>query len=258
LKKACISLSEALDLGTREHIAFVGGGGKTTLLLTLSRELRKNKKRVLTSTTTKLWLREAEEFDPLLFTDSENFNLERLSGELGDTGNPFLAVRKLESGKVEGIDPTLADRIFNELGVDTLLLEADGAAGRPLKAPAGNEPVIPQTATRVVALLGVEALGKKVGPETVFRPDPFETITGLGQDDEINPRDLAALLLNPLGLFRGSPDDAARVVFLNKLDLIKDDRMALELGQLLLDDPQQRIHRVVMGSLKKGKFIRLN
>jgi hypothetical protein len=57
LKKEVASLMEALAIGAREHIALVGGGGKTTLMFALAEEVSRNEKRVITSTTTKVWHR---------------------------------------------------------------------------------------------------------------------------------------------------------------------------------------------------------
>ena len=53
------SLIEALDLGPREHIAFGGGGGKTSLMFALAEELTGRNKTVLSSTTTKVSYKEA-------------------------------------------------------------------------------------------------------------------------------------------------------------------------------------------------------
>jgi probable selenium-dependent hydroxylase accessory protein YqeC len=55
--RRCRTLAEALDVGRGEVVAFVGGGGKTTALLRLVRELRLLGWRVLASTTTKVGLR---------------------------------------------------------------------------------------------------------------------------------------------------------------------------------------------------------
>ena len=50
-----LSLCSALDCGRGDVVAFVGGGGKTTLMLTLARELAEQQKcRVLVTTTTRM------------------------------------------------------------------------------------------------------------------------------------------------------------------------------------------------------------
>ncbi len=54
-----MGLISALGLGPREHIAIVGGGGKTSLCFALAEELLRTGTRVITTTTTKVWHKEA-------------------------------------------------------------------------------------------------------------------------------------------------------------------------------------------------------
>ncbi|MBW1766367.1 MAG: hypothetical protein JRJ65_04860 [Deltaproteobacteria bacterium] len=58
-EKSVSRLTTALALEPREHLALVGGGGKTSLMFALAEELRLTRKRVVTSTTTKIRHREA-------------------------------------------------------------------------------------------------------------------------------------------------------------------------------------------------------
>ncbi|NNF87990.1 MAG: hypothetical protein HKM97_05660, partial [Acidimicrobiia bacterium] len=51
-----VDLAAAFGLGPRELVAFTGGGGKTSLLLNLGRQLTGRGDRVLITTTTKLGL----------------------------------------------------------------------------------------------------------------------------------------------------------------------------------------------------------
>ena len=178
------SLEEALGLGPREHVALVGAGGKTSLMFALAGELSKRKRRVLSSTTTKIWHHEARRAASIhLIKDKASWR-EELEKGLETEGHVFIGDSLLESGKIEGIGPSLADELFQSRGMDYLLVEADGAAGHPVKAPTEHEPVIPSTTTKVVALMGLEAMGQKLGPESVFRLEHFQKLTGtaLGQD----------------------------------------------------------------------------
>lgn len=84
------SLAEALGLGPREHIALVGGGGKTSLLLALATELQGAGKRVLTSTTTKMWQREAARVPDLCFQGAQPRWREVLRKAMGEAGHMFL------------------------------------------------------------------------------------------------------------------------------------------------------------------------
>lgn len=254
LKKKVKSLIEALAVGSREHIALVGGGGKTTLMSALTDELRRNGKRVFASTTTKVWHREALEYEKvLLLEDDADWKNKKAEGwSIGRS--VFVGKRILDTGKVEGISATLADEIFHDSTVDYLVLEADGSAGRPLKAPAEHEPVIPRSVTMVVAMMGLEAAYARLDEETAFRVERVRTITGLHPGDLLTPSALAKVFLHPAGLFKGTPEGSRKVVFLNKGDLIKEEAKVADLADILLADSMKKIDRVIVGSLKKGVY----
>ncbi len=248
------SLSDALGLGPREHIALVGGGGKTSLMFALAEELVGRDKIILTSTTTKVSHREAQ-VAPSVVLLAASTKKEELDRKLRSERHVFVSERLLDSGKVQGIDPALADRLYRELSVDYLLVEADGSAGHPVKAPASHEPVIPESVTMVLALLGLEALGGVFSSETVFRPERVAEITGLRPGEEISAHALASLFFHPDGLFKGSPASARRMAFLNKLDLLPDKSRATDLAELILADAKSEIAQAIVGSLKLKSYL---
>jgi probable selenium-dependent hydroxylase accessory protein YqeC len=115
--------------------------------------------------------------------------------------------------------------------------------------------VIPESVTIVLALLGLEALGRIFSPETVFRPELAAKITGLMPGEELSAFALAKLFLNPQGLFKGSPASAKRMAFLNKLDLLPEESRATDLADLVLTDAKNGVARTIIGSLKKGSYL---
>jgi len=254
LEKTFNNLTAALGLEAREHVALVGGGGKTRLLFTLAEELRQKKKRVITSTTTKIWHHEAIHSPQVVFVQTDPAWRDELKEGLGTHGSTFLAQGLLESGKVNGITPSLADELFQGKETDYLIVEADGAAGHPVKAPAEHEPVIPSSVTKVVGMMGLEALGQELGPEIVFRMDLFTNLTGLHEGERLTPSVLSKLFLDPGGLFKGTPVTAKRVAFLNKLELLGEEQGARELARLILGESGGQIERVVTGSIIKGHY----
>jgi probable selenium-dependent hydroxylase accessory protein YqeC len=243
-----------LDLGPKEHIAFVGGGGKTSLMFALAEELVGSNKIVLTSTTTKVSYKEAGRA-PLVILLAGSAKMEELGEKLKSERHVFVSDRLLDSGKVQGIDPSLADTYYRNLPLDYLLVEADGSAGHPVKAPALHEPVIPESVTIVSALLGLEALGRAFTPETVFRPELAARITGLQSGEELSAPALAKLFLDPRGLFKGSQARAKRIAFLNKLDLLSEQSKTEDLAEIILADDKNEIDRAILGSLKNRSYL---
>jgi len=254
LNRKAKSLIDALALGAREHIALVGGGGKTTLMFALADELRRKGKRVLASTTTKVWHREALEYEKVLLIEDDGDWKNKKAEGLSIERSAFVGKSILDTGKVEGISATLADEIFHDSNVDYLVVEADGSAGHPLKAPAEHEPVISSSVTMVVAMMGLEAMSARLDEATVFRLEQVRSITGIETGGILTPSALAKVFLHPAGLFKGAPEGARRVVFLNKEDLVEEDTRAVELADILLADPMKKIDRVILGSIKKGEY----
>jgi len=250
-------LASALGLGPKELIAVVGGGGKSSLMFSLAYELQRSGHKVITSTTTKVRRTEAALAPCEVFTSIESEWRNNLLKGLQRHGHVFVAQRVIDSGKLKGIRPEAADDLYRDTFADYLVLEADGAAGRPVKTPAEHEPVVPLSATLVIAMIGLEAMGKPLEDKFVFRTDLFEKLTGLCRGERINRGSLAAIFDSPDGLFKGAPLSARRIAFLNKLDLIDNRREAGALAGRILRSKGASVDRVVVGSVIKNEYLLL-
>jgi len=255
MKRPLGILGSALGIGAREHVALVGGGGKSTLLLTLAGELHRRGLKVVTTTTTKMWVEEGNQVPGTVFLSSEGGWEEPLSEALKKYGHVFVCRDVLASGKAAGIPKSVADAIFQTSLVSHVLVEADGAAGRPVKAPGPTEPVIPDSVTMVVAVMGLDGLGAPRTEAAVFRIEQFERITGLKSGGKMTPEVLARLFVHPKGLFKGSPARARRVAFLNKLDLLDERSAAFDLAAGIMKSAGSLVERVVLGSLHKKEYL---
>ena len=245
----------ALDIGRKEHVALVGGGGKTTLMFALAGELIKAGQKVITTTTTKIRHQEAARAPCKIFDLSDPAWRQKAKKALNTHRHIFVARRLLDSGKVEGISPERADNLYLCQGVDHLIVEADGASGRPVKAPAKNEPVVPSSVTVVVAIVGLEALEKPFDERIVFRTALFEKLTGLGRGETITRGCLVKIFESPKGLYKGTPAVARRVAFLNKADLLADDHIARDLADRILLSQAASVDHVVIGSVAKKRYL---
>ena len=177
-----MELSSLLDV--RPGVtAVIGGGGKTTLLRTLGEELAEKGQRVLLCASTKIF----PFLDLVNLTDpSEAALAEALAAHrLVCAGSPVPGTGKLTAPAI----PMARLAVL----ADYVLVEADGSAGRPLKAHAAHEPVIPPEANQTILLVGASCFGRPVR-EAVHRPEKFELATGLGPDDPVTPEAAAELL----------------------------------------------------------------
>ncbi len=247
-------LVSALGLGPREHIAIVGGGGKSALMFALANALSRAGARVATTTTTKVWLAQARLAPHVIFRHNHPLWREDLGRGLSESKSVFVAERPLENGKAQGIDAAVCDDLFTSGAADYIIAEADGAAGRPIKAHAPHEPVIPQSSTVVVAMAGLDCLGRPANSLTVFRLDFFLRMSGLREGQTLTPESISRLFKGVAGLFRGSPPEARLVVFLNKLDHLMGDQEAISLGRRILKTSFLPLDRVICGSLREQRY----
>ncbi|WP_195268795.1 selenium cofactor biosynthesis protein YqeC [Eubacterium sp. 1001713B170207_170306_E7] len=180
-KKLCvqnenIKLSALFGIEQPDFITVTGGGGKTTLLTCLGRELKDRGSTLLTTTTK---MRYPDAFDgEVIITASPTELLSRLKGR--DSGLYYYAERCIEEHKVKGPAPGVLDRIFKELKDWIFLNEGDGAGGKPYKIYREWEPVIPKSTTRLIHVIGCELLGAPMTSGNIHRCP--ETLRGKGFD----------------------------------------------------------------------------
>lgn len=134
-------------------------------------------------------------------------------GSVLDGGAPAFVVAQIVGSKVCGIAPELADEL-DQIG-DHVLVEADGARGRSLKAPAAHEPVIPSRADVVVVVSGLDAIGRSIA-SAAHRPHLVAALLGRQVEDVVRPVDVARVLADPNGGCKGVPEAARVVVALTK------------------------------------------
>jgi probable selenium-dependent hydroxylase accessory protein YqeC len=245
------SLTEALGIEGREVVSLAGAGGKTTLMFRLAKELSLAGKKVVTTTTTKI-LEPAPEETGFLFVDSDEQRIKDfLRGHLDQYDHITIARERLESGKLQGVSPNLVDELSHTQGFDVvMIIEADGAAGRPVKAPREHEPVIPTSTTLVVAVLGVDGFEMKLTEENVFQPERISQITGVPMGERLTDEAMAILVIHPEGIFKGAPSSARIVAFLNKVDIPNGVAKARRIAHKILNKKHKEIERIVLGQLK--------
>jgi len=244
------SLSEALELGAREMISLTGAGGKTTLMFRLARELFLEGKKVVTTTTTKILEPSEDETSHLFVSGDEERIKEFVDRHLDEYGYITLAKERIEGGKLRGISPEFADSLWNLYDIDVLIIEADGAAGRPVKAPREGEPVIPSSTTLVVAILGLDGVGKELNDQNVFQAKQISKLTGIPEDEKITEEGMALLMTHPEGLFKGASNSSRLAAFLNKVDIPDGVAKAKKITRNIFEKKDVKIDRVILGQLK--------
>jgi probable selenium-dependent hydroxylase accessory protein YqeC len=243
-------LIEALGIQAREVISLVGAGGKTTLMFRLAKELLLSGKKVVTTTTTKILEPASGETSSLFIDPDEEKIKDFVWRHLDQYHHITVALERLERGKLKGISPDLVNELWSSYEIDTIIIEADGAAGRPIKAPREKEPVIPSSTTLVVAMLGVDGMERKLSEENVFQAERVSKMTGIPIGENLTDEAMAILMTHPQGLFKGTPSSARVVSFLNKVDIPNGVVKAKCIAQKIIEKKHRQIERVVLGQLK--------
>jgi molybdenum cofactor cytidylyltransferase len=234
-----MEIFDALRLRPPLRAAFVGGGGKTTAIFQLARQLPKP---VLVTTTTHLATSQAALADRhVIIRSPADLAGLKLDGVVLLTGG------EIKPDRLDSVDERSLAALY-ELAVAncaSLLVEADGSRRLPLKAPAEHEPAIPEWVDQVVVTAGLSALGQPLTAKWVHRLELFSSLTGLAPGAPVTPQSLMTLLLHPQGGLRRIPGSAMRIALLNQADTAALQAQAGDMASALLTS----YDRVMIASL---------
>jgi probable selenium-dependent hydroxylase accessory protein YqeC len=207
-----MKLKQAFELVRGDVVAFIGAGGKTSLMVSVGYELAEAGWRVLATTTTHLSEDQLALFPATLPSDA---NAQVISQALSE--KQFVLLHdEVRAGRVYG--PTLewTRQLLDSVDSDVLLVEADDAGGLPFKAPFADEPRIPLETSLVIATASLSALGAPLDKDHVYNPQAMIDKYGFVENSPVKSPWLAQVLRDEeLGL-RGVPQNARVLVFLNQ------------------------------------------
>ncbi len=240
-----MKIAQAFDLARGDVVAFVGAGGKTSLMVSLGYELAEAGWRVLATTSTQLASEQLALFPCRLPADTDARSISQALGE-----KLFVVLHgEINGGNVYGPSPEWTRRMLDRLDSDILLVEADDARGLPFKAPFPDEPHIPPETSLVVSVASLSALGKPLDDEHVYNSAAMIDRYGFVENSPVKSPWLAQVLRDEeLGL-RGVPTSARVVVFLNQTPERGYVRgRARMIARLSLQN--ERINAVALGSVR--------
>ena len=240
-------MADALGVTTGDVVALVGGGGKTTAMFRLAREIVERGEPVLTTSTTHIFAGQVE-LAPASVRATEAtresvraaLDAHRHVLVIGDT-DPITA-------RAAGVSPDLFARLRTWCPRLCLLNEADGARRRPFKAPARHEPAIPPETTLVVPVVGADVFGAPLDAEHVHRPELVQALGGAAPGTPVTPELVARVLAHPEGGRKNVPARARVVVLINKVETLADREPARETAARLLREPA--IEAVVLAAAR--------
>ena len=246
-------LRGALELDRHRIICLVGAGGKTSLMFAMAGELATLGNHIITSTTTKIFKPSRKETPFLFVREGAGDILKTIPDVIHRYGHFTLVERRLPGNKLKGVSPELIDGLGGLHAVDHIIVEADGAARLPLKAPGENEPVIPSKTSLVVVVVGIDSIGVELSEDHVFRPHIVSELTGLPLGGKVTAEAIAELIVHPRGMAKGAPSHSTIIPFLNKVDIPDGLKKGRSLANRILEKGHPRINRVALGHAIREK-----
>lgn len=213
-----MKLTQGLPLKPGMAVSVVGGGGKTSAIFTAANELCPGYGPVLVTTTTAFFHPDHDgyPYHRLVVGDIDNVQWKHyaLSGRL------IVAAREQMAGsaKLKGYSPDRIDTLQAAGYFEYIFIEADGSKGRPVKAPAAHEPVVPACTAMTIGVIGLDCLGRPLSGDVVHRPERMADVTGLAPGGTISDETLVSLVDSDQGLFRKVSSHSLKIVLLNKAD----------------------------------------
>jgi len=202
------SLSSLLQLPSKPLISIVGAGGKTTTMYTLAAEFAASGKRVVTTTTTNIYLPKQGETDTLIVATETPTLLKMAKAAWGQHRCITVAGRLIGAGKLGGVQLDQPYELLQRGGAEVVIVEADGARHSMIKAPAEHEPVVPPQTHVALIVLSAEAINQPLNGEIAHRPERIAALLGINQGEILMPELIARLLTHEMGGLKNIPAQA--------------------------------------------------
>ena len=229
-----MQIHAALGVEPREVVSLIGAGGKTTTLYRLARELRDDGKKILVTTTTKIFKPSKPHVDRLFLVEDVGAFIEQNS-----VIRPPVIVgagyRVDEDGKLIGLPATWVDELCRSNEFDEIVVEADGAGSRLFKVPSEIEPVIPKSSTLVVWVIAVTVIGKPLDPAAVHRSERAAALLSVPSGTILTEEHILKLVDDPAGCLKGVPAETRKIALLTHADSSRDFAQAKGLADGLLN-----------------------
>jgi probable selenium-dependent hydroxylase accessory protein YqeC len=152
-------------------------------------------------------------------------------------------------GRRAGVSQESIEKFKDQGKFDLLLVKADGARGRFIKAPAVHEPAIAKSTNTVIPILSAKVIGLPLSDEIAHRVDRICEVCRLEEGEVIKTIHVARLLSSPLGSLKNT--EGTKVIpLINMVDDSQIEKMARDAARKALQ-LTDRFDSIVLAAMKK-------
>ncbi len=250
------SLKQALLLKDSGVISLVGAGGKTSLMFALAREFVEAGMTVITTTTTKIYVPSQKQSAHIIASESVEDVLSRARNLVKKYPHVTAAAGySTDKRKLIGLSPESVNVLWESNLFKWIIVEADGGAGKALNAPAPHEPVIPESTRTLVAVSGLNAVGKPLTDQWVFRPELFSMLTGLKIGDPVTETAIIDVITHKNGMMKGAPVHAEKIALFNQTEKSEKIESGKAIFDLLSARSNTGLKRAILATLPESPQI---
>ncbi|WP_276248371.1 selenium cofactor biosynthesis protein YqeC [Haladaptatus sp. YSMS36] len=215
----------------------VGAGGKKTTLYHLANRLG----RAVVTATVRIPIFDEQVGEVVVTDDPESALASTHAWPLG------LVAERERADRYRGYDPETVARLADALPDIPVLVKADGARTRLLKAPGDREPQLPQNADTVIPIASARVVGEPLTAAHVHRPERVASVTGRALGDHLTAEDVATVLASEEGGLKDLPDGTTAIPLVNMVDDTALESVGREIAAAVL--ARCSVPRVVLSQM---------
>lgn len=239
-------LLDEIKIRKGDVVSIVGGGGKTSTMNELAKELKNMNYKVLVTSTTAIMMPKKEEFD-YLYIQKET-DIEKEIENLEEGTITVLVKEFIRQDKVKGLEIEFLDNIIKRNIFDIVIIEADGARMKTIKAPREDEPLLTKYTTKTIGVFGIDSIGLRINDNNIHRAEMFLKIIEKEENDILDDEDIVKLIESDKGIFKKSKE-LEKYLIVNKCDSKKDYDKAVDIRNKINID----IENFIITSFKEDK-----
>ena len=235
--------SKIFESSDRKVVCLVGAGGKKTTMYALSQSLPGT---VALSSTTHMYHYDSKYVNRLISVKNQDYlAFEKEAGKV----HAFFG-EKIHKERVSGLNEEVLRNIWNSGNYDTMIIKADGARARLIKAPGVGEPLIPSFADYVIPIFSIKVVGRKLDSSIAHRIDQLSRVMKIEPGEVIQDKHVISLMTSEAGFLKHT-EGKQIIPIINMVDSKVDEQVALRIAEkaLALTNSFQSI---MLGAMNKG------